>query len=544
MVKRLDNISTSHNSSVPETGMPIPGLKKRLSWLDILPRLDRRATALIALASTAVLSVLGTVEANSPNNTKPEPAATMRIDGPVGSYAELSVGRQDVRPGSPIFRLPGFRANFYGTSGQPEIQTPETNDDAPQETEVTIIYQRMAWARLFDKDPKAGESIDGDKALQDTLDAIKMFEDRGIPILSIEYEGSSSSEAVTKQAGDGRLNDYDEQNVLLAIVRRDEEMARHKDAITNTFSAAMADKMIAGEGKEQKDPILNQAIYYLAGQKGVDADTLLNDYNKNLNNIQLSDDERKILDELAAQRYVKITITTQKVNQWNEGDGGQQKDTSGVSFVIIPMILPIPRRRSKDDGVSQIGNGPSPDPEKDRIGSESSRMIVHSIGRVGLAREFTSKEFGGARGFSSRQLGVARPLGPSRAIGGVKLGTSSWAASLIERIPSRDNAEALQKWGDMIAEEMAKSGSTLDATTLDLGLVETALTTPARPPLPAPVRPSLPTKPRNTGPIRTGFLEPKSTTMPGHSSIAHNHKQPGRPNDGGNHGSRGQTNRL
>jgi len=128
------------------------------------------------------------------------------------------------------------------------------------EAQSEARIQQMVWARLFEKDPHAGDTTDGEKGIKDAIKAIEDLEQNGFTIDEVRFEGSASSENVTAQEGDARLNDDDPENIRLAE-KRAQEVAEKAFKIRPDLD----NKSVISPGKEAKDPLLNQALYDLAG---------------------------------------------------------------------------------------------------------------------------------------------------------------------------------------------------------------------------------------------------------------------------------------
>ncbi len=311
-----------------------------------IPSLETRGVRIgIAERTTAALtllaSALGTVAANADRYTAEQPRSLVVAT----EHVDIGVGGQDVLPGPGELYLPGVDATVKATTTH-EVTHPGKWQLEPREVQEAVssvhTIQDMAWARLFDRDPRVGEALDGGQQLRHVVDTIHQLKQSGFTIDSLDYKGSASSENVTSGERGARLDKDDPENVATAL-RRAEAV---KADLEQLFPAA-ASMARAVEGVEAEDTVLNQAIRTIAKKRGIPPKELVLGYNKNT--LELTKREREVLDALAAQRYVGITInahhtvtTMERVYREGEWIERQQDEHQGV-VVLVPIIVPYVR---------------------------------------------------------------------------------------------------------------------------------------------------------------------------------------------------------
>ena len=310
-------------------------------------------TLIASLAGTAVLSVLGTVTANSPEDRGPQAVwAHSAHPNLPGTNTSSTFGVHDVIPGAP---LPGVRvdaASIKNYMKQEDSTWHEVKTSHVEEMQDTSRIQKMVWARLFDKDPAARETADAGAEVDAAVDTVQELLAKGYTIDGITFHGFASDEDDTTwrtgKPGAG-LGVDSEKNVRLAEKRADAVY----DLFTKQLEAEGVTDTLPMEitgGTESRDTELNEAIAALAERRGESVQDVIVNWNRDRHD-SFTKQELKVLNQLKDHRYVTIevdahrTVTevsmVEKEGKWvtvtEEEDEG--------SLVIIPVIIPWIRRR-------------------------------------------------------------------------------------------------------------------------------------------------------------------------------------------------------
>jgi hypothetical protein len=323
---------------------------------------DGKATAIAGLGLTALASIGGTVAANE---THELPASGTGITQSVeinGTAYEVGadIGMQDAIPGPVDINLPGIEMWAGQSQVAPNIIVlsalePHTTIETQTKSESQQV-QLMEWARLFDADPAAVEPR-GMEQIQETVATIKRLLDEGYSIDEITFTGTASDEddhAVTHGGTNPGFGKDSEKNIKLANKRAKAVRSLVAGLIKEELTPDQAKDILAEfeteKGIEIQDPELVDNIDSVAEDLGMTTVDLVMQYNRNPDSLPKS--AQKILNGLRQDRFVKIEISASKVETQTEykkitiGEfekGGE--DSKGVKLVIIPLIIPILRRR-------------------------------------------------------------------------------------------------------------------------------------------------------------------------------------------------------
>lgn len=318
---------------------------------DKTPKGEFRLFKKLSVAATALLSLLATVEANSPNDQGPIwKFAESTSSVPGVSNTETNVGLHDILPGKGEVPAFGFGGNLvsYETYQIQEDGSWEKSGVPVDKTHVLTWEQPMEWARLFDQDPDARKAVDEARQVKFAANAIKqLVEDDNYTIKNIKIIGGSSAEGNPGEPDAGLWLDNPENERLA----KERAAAVEAMLVTELESAGVADKIppITTSWEEVLDPALNQEIIELADTRGeTPYDMLFNrSQRKNLDSFTQSDLE--MLEKFAQHRRAVIVVEVIEHDDemvYKEGEmiDVTERRTEG-SIVVIPILLGWRSRR-------------------------------------------------------------------------------------------------------------------------------------------------------------------------------------------------------
>lgn len=489
----------------------------------------KKASAIVSL----LLSAGGTTMANLSNETGPA-ATFVSSESPAtsGPRTETIIGLHDVAPEVP---LPGVRVNILD-----DFESTTKTSGRFVEEEVTSVErvatenraQRMVWARLFDKDPDARKTADTAGEITATVDVVKDLIDQGYTIDDIRIHGYASDEDdTTWQTGrpGAGLNVDSPKNVKLAEERADAVHKLFGEMSAQEINGVSLPVRVTG-GAEKRDEVLNETLFQLADSRGESVQAMIVKWNRGQHG-SFTDAELDVLNGLAEHRYVSIEVDASKTvtethHVWREGEWVTvTEEHQEAAVVIIPVIIPFVRRKKgeqEDDSTPEAdtptdssqpdgGNSVStPKLQGDRIwglsgpeGIGGGYNTMHTIGRVGLAVAANGK----SNLDNSYTMGRT---GPTEAVTGFAPFVIGPAHELNPRV--------------------------VNPVTIPDPI-------PIPVPYPLPVLPRPEPLPTNSTEQQAWFIQDTMELHPGYGAVVGNRKQPGRLNNGGNHGTRGQRNR-
>lgn len=303
--------------------------------------IDPRKTAILALASSALLSAAATVAANLPGDRGTDPVLAQTTFSSPSHYATLGIGGQDIFPGVPSFNLPGARVDV----------THESDPKTPARTVTSIVTYKdkisMEWARLIEQDPKAGEVQSGDDSFRRIAAAVRMYQSMGIPLsdIGIELHGHSSPEDETilkpgcTNTGFGNRS---QRNDNLAKMRPEKASPQLAAYLTPEFGPSIANQIVVTGGDEVENPKQQAMMEHVARSRGMCPRDLVLGYNAG--KIKLAPHELKVMKEgLDDNRRVDVLIRAIRT----EVLPGEDTPPRQVgALVLILFGVPIPKVRS------------------------------------------------------------------------------------------------------------------------------------------------------------------------------------------------------
>ena len=331
------------------------------------PRWKLRLFKRLSVAATALLSLLGTVEANSANDQGPLKIyfeSTSAVPGVKNT--ESILGAHDVMPGEGVVPALGYRSNLV------DISTYQRQEDGSwKKVEVPVnqsfgltYVQPMEYARLFDSDPNARQAIDGAEQVKLAAKSIvEIANDSNYTIKSIKITGNSSAEGNPGEPDAGLWIDNPE-NVRLA----NERAVGAKDMLIKELElAGVVDKIpqITTSGEELLDPALNQNILELAKDRGEDPYNMLFNWSQRNNLGSFSQEDLELLEKFAEHRrsvivmeVVKHTAEEMVYQKGKWVEGAERNEEGSVVIIFLPLWLPRRKKTSESDGeqVDSEGN--------------------------------------------------------------------------------------------------------------------------------------------------------------------------------------------
>lgn len=336
----------SHESN-PQVQADLPE-KRRLG---IAPRLSAAAMIALSLSATAAAN---SGEQPNPNNVSIDATANIG-DTKVTGHADA--GLQDIAPGATSVYLPGVRFGLGTATTEVEQRSGsyvEQHSTKVEELSKEIKAQLMEWARLFDADPKAKETLDAELGLKEAVAEIEALQAAGWEIEDIILHGfaSDDDETAWQNGGDNPGFGIDsEKNVRLAEKRAKAVASLLRARLQRSSNPALAKEVVIDGGSEVHDDDLAAAITQLAHSKGESTQDLVVRYNRDRDSFSAA--ELRILDGLRDDRYVSIKIIASKEStsttyKWVDGEW-VSSETQGKEFsiVLIPMLIPILRLPSR-----------------------------------------------------------------------------------------------------------------------------------------------------------------------------------------------------
>ena len=238
--------------------------------------------------------------------------------------------------------------------------------------------QLMEWARLFDEDPKARETIDGAKQVELAAESIRGLVDQGYEIDTIELRGWASDEDDSGEPNAG-LGVDSPKNVRLGEVRAEEIRELLVDKLNERGITDAGSKMEVSGG-ERRDDALNQEIIELAQKRNQTPQQMIEKWNRqDLGSFSQGDLE--LYSRLADDRCVEIEVTVSRIitetkEVYEEGEWVEKTERhKEFSIVIIPIILAWPSRRNK----SSKPDGGLLGPDSDVFGISGSALTAGSV---------------------------------------------------------------------------------------------------------------------------------------------------------------------
>lgn len=466
-----------------------------------------------AVASVA-LSLGATIGANSKYDEGPAAAFVSSVSlATSGPRTETITGLHNVVPEVP---LPGVRVNILD-----DAQATEWTPGIFVEEEVSGVErvatenraQYMVWARLFNQDPDARKTADAAGEIRATVDAVEDLIDQGYTINDIRIHGYASDEDdTTWQTGrpGAGLNVDSPKNVKLAEERADAVHELFGEISAQEINGASLPVRVTG-GTEKRDKVLNETLFQLADSRGESVQDMIVKWNRGQHN-SFTDAELDVLNGLAEHRYVSIEVDASKTvtethHVWREGEWVTvTEEHQEAAVVIIPVIIPFVRRKKgeqEDDST----------PEADTPASSSQPDGGNSVSTPKLQ--------------SDRIWGLSGPEGigggynTMHTIGRVGLAVAAINGGNVPSTMSRPYKFDLRAVNPVTIPEPI----------------------PIPVPYPLPVLPKPEPLPTNSTEQQAWFIQDTMELHPGYGAVVGNRKQPGRLNNGGNHGTRGQRNR-
>lgn len=275
------------------------------------------------------------------------------------SYEAVDPGFHDTIPGRGKIKAPGV-AFTWEDPGRP---VEESEDNTNSHNDIPYLDQfeipnTGSENVLTERTVEAQEEL-REKIINKILEDIRKAVDNGYDINSINIQGFNSDESRKGTDTYSGLGQDDPENEWRA--RQEAEIIKRivEKEISKQFDPEVAkdllSKITISEGEEIHNQAINDQIGEIAKAMGISAADLLMQFNTNPDS--LPTDIQDSLAGLRNDRFVRVSMTASK----KESTAAEKSNLK--SFVLIPLLIPLYKRKKNGSGPDPEDGGDTP-PEK------------------------------------------------------------------------------------------------------------------------------------------------------------------------------------
>ena len=285
------------------------------------------------LPATVALSAALTVGATAVANMERSPsevreAVTSVIDGEPGSHFAFGIDFDN---------LPLPAGHF---SASKSTETVAESTQLSHMTSTVPLYR--SWALRFSDDPEATKPLENSELVK-IDEAVAFIVEDGGKVTDVELKGHASDEShisITENGTNPGLGQHNKENVELANTRAKAALPFIKEALEQNLGHNVP--ISVEQGHEDVDKGLETRIKAVAKRLGTSSTSLVMQYN--VNEQSVPKEAREVLDDLKPGRRVDVIIHSEREVEMSTRTESKQD----VGADVIPLILPIIRRRKKD----------------------------------------------------------------------------------------------------------------------------------------------------------------------------------------------------
>jgi hypothetical protein len=303
-------------------------------------RFNKKGMLAVSLVGTALASVAATAANGNIEGAYKAAEATLTGHGHGGINLDPGIGHLVV--GGQGIPYPKFEIGLTNTQEHSHLvehttQAPPKFDVIHPEDELS-----MPWAHLFSQDPEARDVKHAREDIKELLEVVKRREAQGYKVDSVDVQGFASDEVDQPGAG---LNQVNPPNQTLADTRA----RAATEAVIAPVLRAEGYKLPIHilKGREIQDQAANTRIIHDARLHDMGLDAWIKEFNRHQGNF--SPRELHNLERLSDERYVKVVLkmTRETPVAIHTTDLVTERDKSGGSVILIPLLIPLWRRRPK-----------------------------------------------------------------------------------------------------------------------------------------------------------------------------------------------------